>query len=263
VLEDLVKRLNALKALSPEKEQEFKAVLDDLIGFIKRNVEEKRLSLEDVYEYLAGFIVERCDNLLANISSSDGRIRDAVAEMAASAYKMYLNSVLKRAMKERGVFVEYMLTVKAPSLDDLLKAVEDIPRSRENLERYVEVIPNKNASALLSNLIIESVEDLEEHIDIIRQALNKGLIKLAILPREGGSPLFFKRYYYVGSTDEDKVRKVAAALRRIVERIISEPELVPDKDYMLYLMEIKESLDRILGKSLLEYMDFLQLKHTG
>ena len=51
-------------------------------------------------ECIAGFIVERCDNMLAN--TNDPRLRDRIVELASRAYEAYIKAYVARATSSGG-----------------------------------------------------------------------------------------------------------------------------------------------------------------
>lgn len=148
-------------------------------------------------ECIAGFIVERCDNMLANVS--DPRLRGRVVELALKAYEAYLKAYLARVTLSGG---------------RMLKP------------------------------IISSSEELREQLEAgLRGLLDGGHVELLVIPKVRERLFPFKAYYKVRGDDLRKVRRVAVALRALLEEV----EDYVAEEYRDEVDELRRLLNRVVG----------------
>ena len=242
---NLIAFLNRLKIFKDEVS--FKGVLDEFTRF----VEERGVGTELLGEVLGGFIVDRCDNMLANISFSDEKLRGYVYELSLEAFKLWLYSALQHLLKESDVFCKYVLElekglrIESSSLDGIKKKLEEIMRE------YLKVMLNDEGTKLVSNAIIDNVKSFKELLPIIEQAVSRGLIKIILVPNNDGFriPLFFKEYYS-SATDYDKVRRTVIALERIIKQL--KPYFRPNNLASSYIEYMGKTVRNILGTESLD-----------
>jgi len=238
----LIKFLNKLKVF--REESSFDSDLKDLVSFIK----EKKISTEILGEVLGGFIIERCDNMLANISVSDS-LRACVHKLAREAYKLYIYSAIKRMLQRNDVFVKYVLELKeglrieANSIDEIKKKLQE-----EISNRLMKVLCEEGIK-LARSIVIDNESKLEELLPLIKHALSKGVIELVLVPNTTDIPLFFKEYYS-SVTDHSKVKCIAIALDKIIRSF--KPYFNSDEIAYDYINTLERIVRNILGSEPLD-----------
>lgn len=225
-------------------EEEFKGVLDRLVNMIK----ERAIPREIIGEVIAAFIVERCDNMLANVSFGC-EMRNMIYELAREALCLYVYFKLLQSISSLEEFTELKLVgninIKASNEQELIEKLKASGMLRRVLrEEAMKMIE------LFSHVVIKRKEELERLLDMLMMALNKGLVSLLILPRFSDNILFFKEYYYQYKTDIDKIRMTLRALY----------EILNNKELLNYIdcEKVKDILDKL--NKLLEYVSYDKLQ---
>ena len=243
---DLVEKLNEFKIYQSQKQ--FDEKFNELLSLIReRNIDELML-----VEMLAGFIIDRCDNMLAN--TSDNKQIDIINELTMETLKLYIYSKLRQELLREKEFIKWSvsfkninpeLVIEAVSLEELVEQLRKLDIIKSSLMR--EVVE------LIKNPIIKSKNELNKYLELIQKLLDKRKVVVLIFPLDNCLPLFFKRYY-VASNDPEKVRKTVEALIQLINRIRNIDGLIKDENIRLQLDIIERELRKIIGgKDLLSF----------
>ncbi len=246
VVNDLVEKLNEFKVYQGQKQ--FDEKFNELLSLIReRNIDELMF-----VEMLAGFIIDRCDNMLAN--TLDNKQVDIINELAMETLKLYIYSKLSQELLKEKEFIKWRasfknvnpeLVVEAASLEELVEQLRKLNIIKPSLiEEVVELIKSP---------IIKSKNELNKYLELIRKLLDKRKVIVLIFPLDNNPTLFFKRYY-VASDDPEKVRRTVEVLIQLINRIKNTDGLVKDENIRLQLDIIEQKLRKMIGgKDLLSF----------
>lgn len=251
---DLIKILNDLKIY--QNKNQFDRNLTELSSML----DKMSISEDGVVEILAGFMIDRYDNMLAN--TQDSRLIETINELAENAFKLYVYARLKQRLLSSNFHVKWVAEFKGEGLTKVeSQSLEELIDELKRLS-VIKKILNSNVVELIRNPIITSEEELVKHLDIIRELLERKEIILVILPSDEKVPLFFKKYYRA-SNDEDKIKRTTGALIQIIDKIKSIGNLITDENIKEYLDKIVNGLRKIVGgKDLLSFSENNTTQHT-
>lgn len=180
------------------------------------------------------YIIDRCDNSLANIAYNDER-REVWFRLAFAAFRclaVYRDEVLLKG------FLGEVLPISKPVISIAKqgvfegKTIEDL--IREGVIKVEYRYPRTFKELIEKGYVEVNEENLEESLELAKQ----GYAKLVLVPKSFEvNPLFFKRGYRRGDTDVEKVKRNI----KLIEELIRElPEAI-SKQLIKELDDVKKA----------------------
>lgn len=238
IKDHLISKLSRLKILREENE------LDKFLNEILSFVEEKNIRGEIIGEILGAFILECCDYMMMNTSLTDDDLRKALYDLSLNAYKLYIYSSTVKMFLEMEVFIEYFIkinkeiVIEATSKDEINKEILD------KVTRHLKKRISSKGLELSKNIIIDKEEDLEKILPLVKKALRKNIIRVAIIPTVVRGPLFFREYCITDTTNHDVIKSTIILLEKIVKSLKS--RLCYDDIARSYVNAIEDDVKEII-----------------